>query len=744
MTKASVTFAGEPLSAVSPIVWKFQTGTSPYTTVLQVHQSQWGNLEALIGDDSAELVVNDARGVSTKIRFLTILHRVASDSPNRVSFLVADRRWKWPYKLVARDYNVAKKTGDRTAFYDNLPFENLVTVDEYDYRRYSLNGQDRWTAKAAVEDVLKIVTDDRYEIESFPIEGDSTAGEFSLQNIYLRDSGDIALGRLLSMIPGAEVYMDKDGKARIIDAASIKDAEAYFEDLPPSTWGGDSATMIDRKKIRPKKVIVHFQREVELLAEYQDDYNSTSSTPSRRKTDPYLENILPTVDPTTNLAQWDPFSSTYRSGSDVPAGTWVEVLQWLLAMDADKPEYSAPWNFETIKNLWMRKDGGLEQVLGATGLDIDEDGNIAQRVSALREHFRGTFRLNYAMTERIRDFLDVRVAMLDPITGARAPAAVWNQYCVNPSSKGYRVASRKDPALQGVYRNVDCLKASDDGARIIDTTPGAADIAFRDKDLGIFQVVPLLRQSGTDAEIIPCHVVTESGEGTPRVPVRDLGKQDNDPIAPGARVEGGANGVLLRSTMRLKAMFTIIPSAPNNAKQFHREEVTAEDVGKLYSREYGIRSGTGPDLEIFVPPGECTARFAWSDDEDAKRTIGELLGLDTDDPAEAGIEGPELPGFEFTNGEREVKGYARAVAAEALATFADNIQGRVSTIVPNSGLRLAGNMSSVSIVVGSAPSAKVSAVHEFPGQQRPISRFAMLPNSTRLWTLGIVAFKSSR
>ncbi len=117
-----------------------------------------------------------------------------------------------------------------------------------------------------------------------------------------------------------------------------------------------------------------------------------------------------------------------------------------------------------------------------------------------------------------------------------------------------------------------------------------------------------------------------------------------------------------------------------------------------------------------------------------------LLGLDDPDPNTAGIDSTELPGYIVANKENELSGHSRAVAAELLAVFADSLQGRVASVVPKNGLKLKGNMAAATLQVGAAPSAKVSAVLEFPGQQKPISRLALMPEATRHIVLGIVPF----
>ena len=72
--------------------------------------------------------------------------------------------------------------------------------------------------------------------------------------------------------------------------------------------------------------------------------------------------------------------------------------------------------------------------------------------------------------------------------------------------------------------------------------------------------------------------------------------------------------------------------------------------------------------------------------------------------------------------------------------FSDSLQGKVATIVPDSGVKIAGNMSGVTVQVAAAPSGKVSAMHEFPGTHKPISRLALMNEGARQVVLGIVRF----
>ena len=105
---AQVELDGTPLCGVGAIAWQFTSGTEPFTTVFQVPNDQWGELKDKMGQPLT-LHIIDARGIQITISSVFILHVVESDSPNRTSFLVADRRWMWAYSFISRDYNVTKK-----------------------------------------------------------------------------------------------------------------------------------------------------------------------------------------------------------------------------------------------------------------------------------------------------------------------------------------------------------------------------------------------------------------------------------------------------------------------------------------------------------------------------------------------------------------------------------------------------------------------------------------------------------
>jgi len=741
--KPVIKLGGVELAATAGIAWRFISGVAPYTTVMSVHKSRWDRLKGKLGEPLA-LEITDSRAVKTTIQQVYILHLAPSDSPHRVSFVVADKRWLWPYKLVVRDFNMPRKTGDRTALGEAVPVETQQFVDQYDYLPYSLQPGEqqsrKWTAQTALEAVLQLIDEDNWKVESWPIKdttGQGDSGQFSLQGVTLRDSGEVALQRLLSYIPGAAIYINEQGKTVVFDASDLDATENHFRSLPLSTYAGERGAWIDRKAIRPSKVIVHYQKEVEILLEFEDDYSGqTSAQPIAN--DLYLDNVIPTTDPETEITEPDPAQGAQGKTvtKKVPMGTYVRVDKWLEAMDKDRPTDSLPWTWDSVKVHWFK--GDLDAIW-IRGKDLDPTGNAAMRLQAFRQHFRQTFRLNRKFMERIRNLRPVRVALLDPVTGARAPAAVWGQGTMVPSRKGQLMAKRgSDSKEDSKYlRIIDALKDYPQKS-LLELHPSPQRVSILDEDLGIFRLDFIISPYGLSDSFLPCKLVND--EYTEGVSLsRDLQYQEDEPMGAGMVVEGGTNGLFLDDQLEVKVMMTAVPASPNSRQQFHQIEVEAEDIQSLFQREFRIQDGDGPPLEVFVSPGEVTARFGITDAAKAFSEQKVLFGLETPDPDE---EPQELEGYTLVNEERELLPHARSLAAEVIAPFADNVQGIINTSMPRDGLKLVGNMASATLRIAAAPSARVDAVHEFPGQQRSIPRHALMPESARQLILGIVPFKA--
>lgn len=748
LRKPSVKLAGVELAATGMVAWRFQAGVQPFITTFSVHESDWGKLENQKGKPLV-LEVIDSRGARTSVRDVFILHEVDSTKPRIVSFRVADRRWRWHRKLVARVYNLRRKTGDTDLDDRTLPLEGKEGIPRYNYRPYSLKGgEDVWTARDALEDCLDLLENElfggfggRVVFSSFPATRQQT-----LENVVLRDAGDAALEQLLAKIPGASVWINKLGHTVVYNQHDLAAAEAYLKVLPLATWDGDKTALVLKKEIRPSKILVHYEREVECLMHYEDDYSQGNQSTFRRN-QLYLENVVRTTDPQTTVTEFNPETGENDPPKTVGPGTWVNLESWLVAMDAKHGRSagttSLPWTFDTIKRFWLM--GNLEGLLVGTNLRGNIDGAEADNTSAhnavqaLLESFRQTYRVSRRYIHRINQLKDVRVALIDPVSGIRMPAAVWGQVTLRPTAKGAHIASRKNEGKSGKYYLVTSL--DEDTNQIAKTPPGPQKLTILDPDAGIIRISSHEDPYDTYSRVIPCHVV--GADDKLRVPVMALQLQDKEILGAGMRLQNGTGDWFLSSKLKFKVMITIVPGSPNNRGLFHTIEVAPDELKILYP-EYRIQSGTGPVHHIYVSPSEATARFGWRFDDEAEDTLERLLGLDEDDPTLGGLVDEngnptnDMPGLWLVNEKAELTDHARTVAAEAYTGLSDTVLGKRTTILSGNDIEIRGNMTGATLQVAAAPSGKVNVAHDFGGALRPVDRRALMEGQTRKIVLGIV------
>lgn len=763
--KSVILLANIPVSANGVVAWRLVSGVAPYQATFSCHKSDWPKLQEQKGRPITMEVRNSRQSMQIKSLFIT--HEVASDSPNRRSFVVADRRWRWEYRLVTKDYNMVRRTANKVligAVAVDAPVEISQSKDEYYYLPYSLDDGKRWTPRSFLEDVFAYV--EPYSsriIESFPEFGQGTGqnagggdqGGVSIQNMMLRDQGNIAMQKALQACPGADVYVRFDGSVAVFDAVSEGRTKEVIREAGLATWEGDALAKSDKRKIRPKNVVVHFQREVELVLAYSDDFGAegqTVETKRRDKNGLYVENVMPTVDPETEVTEYDPVLDKMVTKT-VGQGTFVEFKALLDAWDKKKPSGAEPWTFETIRKVWLH--GDMDGILGgANGLDLDPLGNVVTRIQMIKQHFRQTFRVNQRIMERVRDIQPTRVFVLDPVTGLRSPSLVWGQACVISTTKGQMIASRTDPEKTLVMKNVDYYPK--EGKQIKDTPPGPTRLIMLDRDRGLFRTEWIVSPYGIVESFVP-GFITDS-YNNPRSAVRNLKEQDRKPMASGVRSYAEDNSIFLGRQCSMKMIVTMVPCAPNDSRQFHIERIAPDKIALQFAAPFSMVNGQGPDYHVFVPPNEVTARFGWFDDEQAEETALKLLGLYDDPetredeseegPDSAGVkddpstkvdESKELPGYEFLNKQANITAYAESVAAGVLVPFADGMNGTLVTdLQPNATIK--GKMGGVTVVASAAPSGRVNTMFDFPGTPRPIDSRAFLPMDTRMLLMGIVPF----
>ena len=327
---------------------------------------------------------------------------------------------------------------------------------------------------------------------------------------------------------------------------------------------------------------------------------------------------------------------------------------------------------------------------------------------------------------------------------------MWGQFTVSKTHKGFAARGAGAEAKNGLMMMVDTLAPTQGQESVVVSAPGPQRVNILDHDLGIFRLDWIGDPYGLYKDYLPCLMEVGSGSSFRNSTTStDLGEQDKRPIALAARVADGT-WARMKSSLDLKVLLTMVPAVPNTKKQFHVIEIDPEELAKKFRTTVPIGEGTGPDLEIFVPPSEMTARLAWEKDTEALETLQELLGLKK--PSEEEEEAGEinLDGFVVVNaGEsgqaneaegRHLQGYAESIAAERLVALADTPEGAVASVAPDTpeAFGLKGNITSTSITVDGGGSGAVSAMQDHRGKPPPVPRFATMPDATRQIVLRLV------
>ena len=683
MRTARATLGGVTLADASPVAWDQVAGTAAPVKTFIVHENQWGRLKGKVGQPLTLVVRGE--GVRDVVwKNLYILREAPTRLPFHRAFVLTDVRWKWPRVLVSRSYNIPRKTGDRRIVGEG-PVEVKQPVDLYGHAISSLDGKKKWTARRVLEDVLRRVAEQckhGWRIDSFPI-GDTR--QVSVEDLDLNESGDAALAGALRRSPGAEISIDGEGVAFVKDSTDRAAGQAELAKAPVATDQGQIDRLIDLAAIRPANIIMHFQREVEVrfdAREESDDPSATVAPGDPAGEEMLMDNVGVTVDPETTV-----------DGEVLAQGTYRPLRQLVTAWNEDLASLGVspappPLTLANIRKYWFV----LEAVYTALGLLTHNAGqqNWAARIACIRTHYRQTYMLPREWMQRMRDLKPHRVGILDPVTGARAPARAWSQFTIEPTAKAQVVGRRaKNPDDHWFWIQCDQYPGVD--GEVYDKVLSPAVVEIVDKDLGIIHVNYRLDPHGMRAAIHPS-LMKENGTGRLQVPCRDLSKQLKEVMCVDGKVSGTAP-LQLADDFAIAVILTASPFAPNDERRLFAFRVKPGDIDGALASQFDVAGGQGPDWHLFVPPNQMTARYAHLTTVKARESAKMLFGFKGGLPVEPTNNPKEAPGYYIVNlGEDGLlQALSRAMATAQWAAFVNAVEG-TRAVHLNGSLALRGSM----------------------------------------------------
>jgi hypothetical protein len=358
------------------------------------------------------------------------------------------------------------------------------------------------------------------------------------------------------------------------------------------------------------------------------------------------------------------------------------------------------------------------------------DVNWALRIAAIRQNYRTLYRINRHWMDR---FLAIRAnlaATIDPVTGLRAKARVYNSFSMKPSERGV-IADRARSAM-----GINVISHPGDvgypNARGTATDPLAngrhapAEMVIVDPDLGLVQLQFRQDALGRWAEMIPSLV--------DNIPTADVDDRSRVRAWNESDLNTKRGIPELTPTHFCSLLFSAIPASPNDERQLYAVEVSPSDVKSAYPGLGELGPCNGPEMELRVGPSVTTARFAWFDE--LKHLTEEAFGVFATAARELEVasltadgrkENPDTTKELLTN-EDELKAVAVATAAVVYSGNIDRLQGqRTVRMLP--GVVPAGNLQAVTHRLGTSGDATTTLA--LPAEPPKLDVFAMMDHATR-------------
>ena len=731
------TLAGAPLLADRPIHWSFAAGVqavkgvfflerSEAEKVLQTASPQLG--KTTIGGDGVELVISSPGYPMLTVQRLFPLALVPSPHPDIMGVEVGDIRTWWPRIHIARSYNIPRKTADtRRLQQEGVPIEITEVVPTVSYAPWSLKGGvDPWDAESILDDVLKAIQTATPGGFSFRKLFGNIAGALPTQGIQIDEAAPDALLRILSLVPGATIYIDSHG-----DVVGFNRRSGFEEDLlraaPDPIVGGHLSEKISFAHVRPKEVRVFFTREVELRL---DEPPQTITADQVR----FIEPVVPVPDVSLTVG-----AHVYCTGS------WIHFRDAENAWAASEPprpptSSGAPGPIHPVTRglLAAFPFHPTYEAMVYGGSPELASPVLSHRLRAVITHFRRTFRVDRRLLDRLSHIRANRVAILDPVTQTRAPAMVYTKWATRFTIRGLDYRDMKKTALAS-------NESSFAGDTRIITGARAAPfkVSVTDEEQGIITIDPQLDYfTGKHAIVIMGEAVGPNGVDMPVGDPREsapngIGSMEQNIHLRYAGGSGlGVAGPGLYDRHEITVILTVIPGSPNDETRFHMEKVTPEEAAVALNVDAGVLAdSTGPPWMIRVRPQLQTARFAW--DESATTQIETMIGLtptvNVDYRYLGG--GAQNTGTVVPINQGKLKAIAKAAAASIYAALIDRVEGgRTLPLSPD--IFPTGNLLQVDHVL--SPSGEATTSVTLPPQLAPVDILAILPESIRRDIMGLI------
>ncbi len=664
-----------PVLGTMPVRWSLIRGVDPFVAQFEVTPDVASSIFAEAGGRDVTLVVSVGEANDLKVTQLTALRERHGSTPFTRVVVLADKRWKWPRRYIARAYNVTRRGGDFRLM-GNIRIENANPTPLISFAGYSLKDEvSRWTAIEVLADIMEALGVVEYKLPA------RRPQELPIQNLFIDAPGHTAIEKVLRYLPGLDLFVDSSGTIVFFDQNDGSEIGVINNLGPLVTQSGQVGRVI-RQRIRPRHIEVLFTREVEMRF---DHIRPKSDNPP---TIILLENVLPSPDPEIEI-----------DGVTYAAGTYITFDQAYAAWEGTEgPNAKGPFSEETIRKGIVT---GLAYESQMYGLDSQGDPDLVwqRRIRAVLRHWRMTYRIDLEWLDRIAAMRPVKVSVIDKITGQRAPASVYADYLCKPTHRG-------------LYKKVNGTAKRKESGWVVpgwsrylkEATVAPADFRIISQEAGIIRAYPLRDPFGESDKVMWAGVdASEIPEEAP----------DSRTAFTKVRMQWAK--CTLKEDFGLTAVFSCIQGSPNTEDKLHKVTIEPDEVKGILGKDPG--RCFGPPLQIRIDPSIETARFAWSDNYESEIKdvwLGRGGGAHVLD--------------DLLINKEIIEDIAKAAAAAALQQFLDRAEGNL--VAPlNGALEIGGTIQSISHAV-SGTGVPVTSIAIPPVIQKR-DLFAFLPDATR-------------
>lgn len=633
-------------------------------------------------------VNRDGPGGNLQVDHLYLVDIFPGPTTHTRRIRVVDRRWMWQHLYIASTFNERRVTSEITTQDEGQAPTLRVVTPNVIYNEFTLKNGDRWLASDVLKKVLRRVAG--YDVDV----SDKIAKRFDQQpvdDLFLDDPAHFAVERVLAYLPGASVYINREGKAVVVDTLDGSE-DAVYQANKDKQQMQVGTRVADRRNARPRKIIVLVTPEIDVRFNYTEPSGSGTAV------------VTEDTNELVNVARMTDLDGLAYNGEVIGPGTMTPLSDLFSAYgngpghgDGNRRTRPLDWDILRKHRASAFRLAELEFSIVNRSTQV-ADPIWARRIAAIGQAYRQFFKLDDLFAQRFASIRPVRSGIVSAVHGARAKSPVYSDFVRRP---GYHGLSRHGTSpLQG-------MTVRGHADKLVDCTAAPFNVkVLKPSSQGVLQLVP---ERG-DPEGYYTASILGHPEEVQGIPLGLLGIA-NAQIA-GALYNVCWEHVQLEAGWKMSTVLSCIPASPNSIARFHREEITPAMASDVIGRDVG--ECTGPVSYVRVFPAVATARFAWTD-EAGEVTLGYIKG-----------ENPDLPLKNMTN-PTHVLDVAKAAAARVYSGLLDRPFGTMQVdmdpeLVPTGAINKVQHL-----MQGGATVSKVS----FSTVATPLDIWRFLPASTR-------------